>query len=61
MTFFFPFSSLQYFILFSYFLPPLLFFLNLLNSESGGAPFLAQEEIMHYTGQVSQLFTKKLV
>lgn len=39
----------------------MLFFFYLLNSESGGAPFLAQEEIMHYTGQDSQLFTKKLV
>lgn len=43
------------------FSPPLLFFFYLLNSESGGAPFLAQEEIMHYTGRVSQSFTKKLV
>lgn len=37
----------------------MFFFFYLLNSESGGAPFLAQEDIMHYTGQVSQLFTKK--
>lgn len=39
----------------------MLFFFYLLNSESGGAPFLVQEEFMHYTGQDSQLLTKKLV
>lgn len=59
MTFFFFFlvySTSFYFYVFS----PHCYFFPLLNSESGGAPFLAQEEIMHYTGQVSQSFTKKL-
>lgn len=61
MLFFF---TLQYFIFLYYFLfPPthyiLIFFNHLLNSESGGALFLGWEEIMHYTGLVSQSFTKK--
>lgn len=38
-----------------------IFFYYLLNSESGGAHFLGPEEIMHYTGLVSQSFIKKLL
>lgn len=59
--------SLQYFIyLFLYHFHPtphhfLIFFYYLLNSESGGAHFLGPEEIMHYTGLVSQSFIKKLL